>query len=281
MKLANINGRMAIVGKDGIADIANASNGKLPSDPLAAYEVWDKVRDWAAGYTGGATAAFNEDNTLAPVPMPRQVFGIGLNYASHAKEAGLSIPTEPLTFTKFPTCICGPRDNIQLSGSTDDWEVEMVVVIGKRAHKAKAANAWDYIAGLTLGQDISNRVVQRQPKERPQFNLGKSFPTFGPTGPVVATADEFRNPDDVWLKCSLDGEVLQDGRTSDLIFPVAELIERLSHNVILLPGDLIFTGTTSGIGSTRQPPRFLGAGQILVSEMEAVGKLVNRCIAPI
>lgn len=281
MKVANIGGRMALVVKDGIVDIANASNGKLPSDPLATFEAWVKVRDWAAGFSGSATEAFDENKTSAPVPLPRQVFGIGLNYASHAKEANLAIPTEPLTFTKFPTCISGPRDDIQLSGATDDWEVEMVLVINKRAHKVKSAQAWDYIAGLTLGQDISNRVVQRQPKERPQFNLGKSFPTFGPTGPVVATPDEFKDPDDVWLKCSLDGEVLQDGRTSDLIFPVSELIERLSHNVILLPGDLIFTGTTCGIGSTRQPPRFLGGGQTLVSEMEAVGKLVNRCIAPV
>lgn len=280
MKVANIDGRMALVLKDGIVDIEKASNGRLPSSPLAAYEAWDDVRNWAAGFSGGATAPFDENKTAAPVPLPRQVFGIGLNYASHAKEAGLAIPTEPLTFTKFPTCICGPRDHIQLSGATDDWEVEMVLVIGKRAHRTKVEKAWDYVAGLTLGQDISNRVVQRQPKERPQFNLGKSFPTFGPTGPVVASADEFRNPDDVWLKCSLDGETLQDGRTSDLIFSVSELIERLSHNVILLPGDLIFTGTTSGIGSTRQPPRFLSAGQTLTSEMESVGKLINRCVAP-
>jgi len=162
-------------------------------------------------------------------------------------------------------------------GGRTDWEIELVVVIGARAFQVSAAEAWQYVAGLTAGQDLSDRLMQMAATP-PQFSLGKSYPGFSPMGPYLVTPDEFDNPDDLTLGCAVNGEEMQKGRTRDLIFTVAELIEYLSGAVPLLPGDVIFTGTPAGVGMGRSPQRFLRAGDDLVSFVAGVGELRQRFV---
>jgi 2-keto-4-pentenoate hydratase/2-oxohepta-3-ene-1,7-dioic acid hydratase in catechol pathway len=182
----------------------------------------------------------------------------------------------PATFTKFPTSLSGPFDDVDIVGDTVDWEVELVAVIGVLADRINENDAWAHVAGLTVGQDISDRTLQFAAGS--QFSLGKSRRGYGPMGPWLVTTDELPDPDDLALGCSVDGEVVQAARTSDLIFGVPRLIAELSGVLPLLPGDVIFTGTPDGIGATRQPPRFLHAGQVLESWIEGIGTMRNRCV---
>jgi 2-keto-4-pentenoate hydratase/2-oxohepta-3-ene-1,7-dioic acid hydratase in catechol pathway len=157
--------------------------------------------------------------------------------------------------------------------------VELVVVIGRRAERVSAADAWSYVAGLTVGQDISERIQQTE-GPAPQFSMGKSLPGFAPMGPWVVTVDEFDNPDDLELGCAIDGESMQHSRTSNLIFPVPQLVEGLSATLALLPGDVIFTGTPAGVGIGRKPIRenVLHVGQTVRVEIERIGELVNTVV---
>ncbi len=271
MKLANHLGRLALVVDDGVLDVEQSSDGRFGPDPQAVYEDWEAFRSWAST-AAGPVAAFSADELGPPVPRPRQVFGIGMNYAAHAAESGVEPPTFPPTFTKFVTCLTGPVASVTLPSEFVDWEVELVVVVGTRAHEVPLGEGWRHVAGVTVGQDLSERMVQLRPPV-PQFSLGKSFPGFGPTGPWVVTTDELADPDDLALGCSVNGEEVQNSRTSDLIFPVDALVHHLSSITPLLPGDLIFTGTPSGVGGSRTPPRFLAPGDELVSTIEGVGTL--------
>ncbi len=218
---------------------------------------------------------FEASELGAPVPRPRQVFAIGLNYAEHAAEAGYPPDAMPVTFTKFPSSIVGPDHVVELPEGHVDWEVELVVVIGKAAHKVDRESAWDHVAGLTIGQDLSERITQLQ-GAAPQFSLGKSFPGFGPTGPWLVTPDEFADRDDLAISCALSGEGMQSSRTSMMLYDVPELLVRLSAVCPLLPGDIIFSGTPSGIGNRRTPQRFIGADDVLVSRIEGIGELETR-----
>lgn len=276
MKVANADGRAVLVRDDGVIDIATASDGALPADPQLVYEYWDELRALADRVTE-PHAPLEVSSLQVPVPRPRQVFAIGLNYASHAAEAGLDPPTFPPTFTKFPTCLTGPDATVELPSEFVDWEVELVVVIGRRAYDVAVADGWRHVAGLTVGQDLSERIVQTRPPA-PQFSLGKSFPGFGPIGPWVVTPDELDDPDDLEISCSVNGEDVQKARTSDLIFDVDALVHHLSSITPLLPGDLVFTGTPSGVGGTRTPPRFLAPGDELVSTVEGVGTIHTHLI---
>jgi 2,4-diketo-3-deoxy-L-fuconate hydrolase len=275
MKLANSNGRAAIVLGDEIADVAEASEGRFGPDVMAVYDDWDAFVDFAAGVTMG-TGPLVEGDLRCPVPAPRQVFAIGLNYRSHAEESGMAVPDVPSTFTKFPASLTGPFDDVEVVGSSTDWEVELVAVIGRRADRVAEAGAWDHVAGLTVGQDLSDRHLQFAAGG--QFSLGKSRRGYGPMGPWVATLDEVPDPDDLALGCSVDGEKVQDARTSDLVFGVPRLIAELSAVVPLLPGDVIFTGTPAGVGMTRQPARFLAPGATLESWVEGIGTIRNRAV---
>jgi 2-keto-4-pentenoate hydratase/2-oxohepta-3-ene-1,7-dioic acid hydratase in catechol pathway len=205
------------------------------------------------------------------------VFAIGLNYRTHAAETDMQVPEVPATFTKFPACLAGAFDPIEVAGDGIDWEVELVVVIGRRADRVRGSAAWDYVAGVTVGQDISDRWLQCAAGN--QFSLGKSRRGFGPMGPYLVTPDEFPDPDDLAIGCSLDGEVVQQSRTSDLVFGVAELVERLSAVLPLFPGDVIFTGTPAGVGAVRQPPRWLRPGSVLESWVEGIGTMRNPIVA--
>jgi 2-keto-4-pentenoate hydratase/2-oxohepta-3-ene-1,7-dioic acid hydratase in catechol pathway len=188
----------------------------------------------------------------------------------------MAVPEVPATFTKFPACLSGPFDDIEIVGDAVDWEVELVVVIGRIADRVPEAEAWSRVAGLTVGQDVSDRTLQFAAGA--QFSLGKSRRGYGPMGPFVVTTDELARPDDLALGCSVDGEVVQQARTSDLVFNVSRLIAELSSVLPLLPGDAIFTGTPAGVGFTRQPPRALRRGNVLESWIEGIGTIRNRCV---
>jgi 2-keto-4-pentenoate hydratase/2-oxohepta-3-ene-1,7-dioic acid hydratase in catechol pathway len=275
MKLASVQGRATLVLGDEVADLEKISGGRFDHDPTHAYDQWHELVDFAATVTS-ATGPLVESELRCPVPHPRQVFAIGLNYRSHAEESGMAVPEVPATFTKFPACLSGPFDDIEIVGDAVDWEVELVVVIGRIADRVPEAEAWTRVAGLTVGQDVSDRTLQFAAGA--QFSLGKSRRGYGPMGPFVVTPDELARPDDLALGCSVDDEVVQQARTSDLVFNVSRLIAELSSVLPLLPGDVIFTGTPAGVGFTRQPPRALRPGNVLESWIEGIGTIRNRCV---
>ncbi|MFD0635862.1 fumarylacetoacetate hydrolase family protein [Catenulispora yoronensis] len=277
MRIANVAGRATLLHQDGTGlDVAKASDGRFPSDPQALFEHWDALRDWAAGAAPGGDFAVDDTQLGAPTPAPRQVFAIGLNYAEHASEARFARPTRrrssrssrPRSPARAPRCGCP---------ASVDWEVELVVAIGRTAIGVAESDGWSHVAGLMVGQDLSERAVQLA-GPIPQFSLGKSFPGFAPLGPALVTADDVADPDDLELGCAVDGEVLQRGRTGDLIFSVPELVARLSAVCPLLPGDIIFTGTPSGVGMARDPQRFLVPGTTLVSHVAGLGELRNELV---
>lgn len=270
MRIASSQGRLVVAVADGWVDVATASGGLFSADPQEIYPRWEEFRAWAAQGIDGSTAT-RIDVFDAPVPRPRQLIAIGLNYRDHAIESNLAIPEHPVVFAKFASSLVGHGATVTLPSDGVDWEVELVVVIAKEAHQVRVEDAWDYVAGLTIGQDLSWREVQTR-GPAPQFSIGKSYPGFSPVGPAVVTVDEFSDPDDLGISCALNGEILQDGRTKDLIFPVAEIVSRLSESLTLYPGDLIFTGTPAGVGMGRTPRRYLVPGT-LVSSLEGVGEL--------
>jgi 2-keto-4-pentenoate hydratase/2-oxohepta-3-ene-1,7-dioic acid hydratase in catechol pathway len=280
MRLINAAGRAALRTDAGDLDVERASGGRFGPDPQDLYAVWDEFRSWAEGVddesAGPAVAA---DVLGSPVPRPAQVFAVGLNYRSHAEETGLAgSPGVPLTFTKFPSSIAGPVGELVLSGDEVDWEVELVAVIGRTAHRVAPEKAWDHVAGLTVGQDFSDRRVQMEGSP-PQFALGKSFPGYAPLGPVLVTPDELDDPDDLRLTCTIDGVAVQDGRTSAMIHSVPQLVSLLSGICPLGPGDVIFTGTQDGVGMGRTPVRYLRPGEVVESTVEGIGSLWQRCVA--
>jgi 2,4-didehydro-3-deoxy-L-rhamnonate hydrolase len=279
MRLVNFEGRLGfdVVGR--FVDLEQASQGRIAPDPMAAFSAWPEIRRIASEQTvGDAGRLILPERLGPPVPRPSQVFAIGLNYRDHAEEAGLPIPAQPMVFTKFPSCLAGPCADVPLTSDRVDWEVEQVVVIGRETHRVRAANAWECVAGFCVGQDVSDRALQFADKP-PQFSLGKSAPCFGPLGPALVSLDEVADRDDMKLRCWIDGECVQDSSTKNLIFPVPDLIVHLSRYCVLRPGDLIFTGTPAGVGSVRNPRRYLQAGETIESEIEGIGRLRNRCVA--
>lgn len=282
MKLANLDGRATLVVTGGGIDVARASDGRFGPALTDVYDDWAAFTEFAAGLGDGAADAvavipIDESSLGAPSPTPRQVFAIGLNYRSHAEESGMAVPDIPATFTKFPACITGPFAQVELPSASVDWEVELVAIIGARADRVAEADGWSHVAGLTVGQDLSERVVQFAAGN--QFSLGKSYRGFAPMGPWLVSPDEVSDRDDLALGCAIDGETLQDGRTRDLIFDVPRLVAELSAVVPLLPGDVIFTGTPAGVGISRRPPRFIQAGQTLDTWIEGIGALRTTFVA--
>lgn len=279
MRLATVRERLCVVDDRGAIDVETVSDAAFSSDPQLIFERWAEFVAWVAEHgerIGAAPASpYDEAHLSAPVPSPRQVFAIGLNYREHAREAGLALPEgHPVVFAKFASSIAGPGAVVPLPSQSVDYEAELVVVIGLRAHRVTRESAWSHVAGLTLGQDLSEREVQfRGPT--PQFSLGKSYPGFSPIGPVLVTPDEFSDPDNIGLGCTLNGKEMQNGRTNDLVFSIPELIEALSAVVPLMPGDLIFTGTPAGIGWARDPRVVLQPGDVLTTQAEGIGEMTT------
>jgi 2-keto-4-pentenoate hydratase/2-oxohepta-3-ene-1,7-dioic acid hydratase in catechol pathway len=292
VRLANLDGRLALVlvtegvdgeGEERAVDVERASDGLFSSDPQAVYSRWEEFREWVSNARIDPLVIGGElvDRLLLgpPVPRPPQVFAIGVNYVEHAEEAGYPSDSLPVTFTKFPSCLTGPEATVVLPSAFVDWEVELVVVIGKRGENVARENAFDHVAGFTVGQDLSERHVQAE-GTKPQFSLGKSYRGFGPTGPWVVTLDELTNPTDLEIGCRVADEQLQQSRTSRLIYDIPELIVRLSGICVLQPGDIIFSGTPAGVGNARTPKRFLTTEDVLVSSIEGVGSITTRFESP-
>ncbi len=222
-------------------------------------------------------------NRLLPPFRPVAILCIGLNYKMHAKETGMALPEHPVLFMKNPAAVTGPYSDIEIPKSClnplqVDYEVELGVVIGKSGKNIRVEDALDHVFGYTCANDVSARRWQKH-SGGGQWVRGKSFDTFCPLGPSIITKDEIESPQNLKLECRLNGEVMQTGLTSDMIFPVADIISRLSESTTLLSGTLILTGTPSGVGFTRNPPVFLKPGDVLESSIGGVGEIKNSVVA--
>ncbi|MEN9687280.1 MAG: hypothetical protein RL381_292 [Actinomycetota bacterium] len=214
----------------------------------------------------------------SPVARPTKLICIGLNYARHAAESGLTPPPEPVVFMKAPDCLVGPNDEIAIppTSTATDYEVELAIVIGKRALYLKSeSEARSHILGYSISQDVSERHWQIE--RAGQWVKGKSFPTFNPMGPVIVTEDQFK-PDDARLYCTVDGEKRQDSRSSDLIFGIDHIVWYLSQFMELFPGDIINTGTPEGVGMGFKPTKYLTRGQEVITGIEGIGQMHSMTI---
>jgi 2-keto-4-pentenoate hydratase/2-oxohepta-3-ene-1,7-dioic acid hydratase in catechol pathway len=277
VRIANVQGRAKLVIGGECADVHHASGGRFGPEPRVVFDYWDEFRGWANEWSGTTEGAFAPAQAGPPSPAPRQVFAVALNYVDHAAESGMKPPDDPLIFPKYVSAFSGPVTEVALPEGNVDWECELVAVIGRRAYRISASEGWSCVAGITVGNDISERLLQRRGPV-PQFGLGKSYPGFAPTGPVLVTPDEFPDPDDLAIGCDVNGQSMQNARTSDMIFSVPALVAFLSGVVTLLPGDVIFTGTPPGVGMGRHPQVFLKAGDHLRSWIEGIGELDQRFV---
>ncbi len=274
-RLATIDDRAALVDDGSYFDLASISGGALGPDPMAVlgrgaelHDLGDRLAQFEP------TGSLDEVDLGPPVPRPRNSFAVGLNYRSHAAEADMELPEVPLVFTKFPGCITGPNAEVELRSETADYEAELVVVIGTAGRDLAPEDAWDHVAGVTAGQDISDRALQFAAKP-PHFDLGKSRDGYGPIGPFLVSPDLLDDRDALGITCDVNGERRQDGTTSQLIFDVPVLVAYLSSILTLAPGDLIFTGTPDGVGMVQD--LFLRPGDVVTTTIEGIGTMVNRC----
>jgi 2,4-didehydro-3-deoxy-L-rhamnonate hydrolase len=278
-RFANVDGRSALVDVEGgWYDASRISGGVISADPMGAWGQLDELHH-AATLLPGATADGMIDSAelRPPIPSPRSVFAVGLNYRAHANEAGMAVPVAPVIFTKFPSCLAGATEPVILGGTTDDYEAELVVVIGRGGRGIRREDAWAHVGGLTVGQDISDRALQFA-TEPAHFDLGKSRDTYGPIGPYVVSTDAVADPADLPIHCEVNGERRQSDRTSNLIFDVPALISYLAGILTLSPGDLIFTGTPDGVGAASL--RFLVDGDVITTTIDGIGTMTNRCRVP-
>jgi acylpyruvate hydrolase len=240
---------------------------------LLAQEDWPQIAAGAAGTRHG----LGEVDYAPLVPRPGKIVCVGQNYRAHLAEQGIQAPTYPNLFAKFASALVGARDDIllPLASSAVDWEVELGVIIGWPAYRVSEANATDAVAGYAVLNDVSMRDWQYRAS---QFMQGKTFDKATPLGPWLVTRDD---PDvdegHMGLYCEIDGEIVQDGNTSDLLFDVAALVSYISHAMTLQPGDVIATGTPGGSGHWRQPPRYLQDGNVLVTRVNGLGECRNVC----
>ena len=266
-----------------LVDVERASNGQAsPPTRWPRSRSWDAFASWAAGVgRGAATGALDEAELGPPVPRPAKVFAIGLNYKSHAQEAGLPLPSTPMVFTKFPNCLVGPRADVVLSSDYVDWEVELVVVLGRRAYKVPEAQR------VRLRRRLLRRPGHLRPPlqfsdQPPQFSMGKSIDTFGPHRAGAGVDRCVRRSRTICaLTCDVAGERMQDARSSEWCSRCRSWSSYLSGLCTLEPGDIIFTGTPAGVGSVRNPRRYLQPGEEIVSTIEhrRSERCVNRCVS--
>lgn len=280
MRLANIGGRPAIVRGDLALDIAAASKGAIEArlEVLSDLSLHDELRTLADRAAEADWRPFDPAG-LGRVSRPYKAIGVALNYRGHAEESNLPIPDEPSVFAKFASSVVGPYDAIVVPDGFDkvDYEAEVVVVLGATGKDIAEADAWSYVAGVTAGQDVSDRREQwRKPIN--QFTLPKSYDTFSPVGPYLVTVDEFADPDDIEVAGWVGDLEVQRGRTADLIFSVPQLIAWLSRRVTFEPGDMIFTGTPAGCGVRRTPRLYLRDGMVVRTEVAGVGTMVNPVV---
>jgi 2-keto-4-pentenoate hydratase/2-oxohepta-3-ene-1,7-dioic acid hydratase in catechol pathway len=233
----------------------------------------------AARKSGAVKYAAGQVKLLPPIPDPPKIVCLGLNYRDHAMETGAPIPKDPVLFSKYATALIGPGEAIVLPPVSNevDYEAELVIVVGKRGRNLSAADAPAYVAGYTIGHDVSARDWQLK-KDQKQWMVGKTFDTFAPTGPHLVTADEVRDPHNLAIRLQLNGKTMQDSNTRQMIFGVGAVVAYLSQVFTIEPGDLIFTGTPPGVGIARKPPVYLKAGDQVEVEIEGLGVLRNPVV---
>lgn len=219
-----------------------------------------------------------EQRIGACVNNPSKFLGIGLNFRDHALEQNLPIPGEPIIFSKFTNCICGPNDDIQIPKNSfhTDWEVELGFVIGKQAKYVSEENALDHVLGFFLVNDVSEREFQK--KRGLTWDKGKGFDTFGPIGPFILTKDEIPDFQNLNMSLEVDGEKMQTGNTNQMIFDVKKLVSYMSHCMTLFPGDICCTGTPPGVGENMTPPRFLKGGETVTLSLDKLGTQTHKVI---
>jgi 2,4-diketo-3-deoxy-L-fuconate hydrolase len=284
MRFANLQGRAVLVvrdtdGADRAVDLERASDGRLGPDPAVYVDLANHplLEDLAAGVSAGDWPVLDAALLGAPVPRPPKGLGVGLNYRTHAIESGREFPTEPHFFGKTNNCVAGPFDDVVAPAGRHeiDFEAEVVIAFGRTCKGATEDDAWSYLAGVTCGQDISDRGEQFRPPLK-QFTIAKSYDTFGPIGPYLVTADELPNPDALALTGTVSGEVMQEANTDDLIFDVPALVVWLSRYITFQPGDVVWTGTPGGVGEARG--RFLRAGDVIETHIEGIGTMRNPVV---
>tara|TARA_B100000513_G_scaffold26260_1_gene10112 strand:- start:86 stop:991 length:906 start_codon:yes stop_codon:yes gene_type:complete len=274
-KLGSNSGRAIFIKDDKYYDVNTISNGDISSNSLKALSDTEKLSQLYINLNDYEPSGNLSDINLDPPIIPTNVFAVGLNYKKHAEESNLEIPPFPMIFTKHSTCISGPKSDICMKSDMVDYEAELVFVIGKGGKDISKEDAWQHVAGLCVGQDISDRPVQFHATP-PQFNLGKSFDTFGPIGPYLVSTDLFDNKESLKLQCWVNDELRQETLTNDLIFDIPYLISYISEFITLNTGDVIFTGTPEGVGATQG--KFLKDGDILKTTIEGIGTLENKCV---
>jgi 2-keto-4-pentenoate hydratase/2-oxohepta-3-ene-1,7-dioic acid hydratase in catechol pathway len=275
-RLANVDGRAALVEGGDYYDLATVSDGLLPSDPMNALRHAADLSTHASTLRERQPTGLVADVVLGPpVTRPQKAFGIGLNYRDHAAEGSMDVPLNPLVFAKFPSCLVGPTAAVELRSDFCDYEGELVVVIGEGGKDIPAEKAWEHVVGVMVGQDVSDRKAQFAAKP-PHFDLGKSFDTFGPIGPVLVSTDEIADPTALRIVTTVNGEERQNDTVEHLIFDVPTLISYLSQITTMVTGDLIFTGTPAGVGAVHGT--FLSDGDLIVTTIGGIGSLSNRCV---
>jgi 2-keto-4-pentenoate hydratase/2-oxohepta-3-ene-1,7-dioic acid hydratase in catechol pathway len=272
--------RLGAVRDGGVIDLAKASDGELPSDMMAFLERGEKAMRRAQQIVAEADpdAAQSSVTLLAPVPFPSKIVAIGQNYMDHIRESDSEPPDRPVMFCKFSTAVIGHGAEIcwdPALTSQVDYEVELAVVLGRCTRRVSEEEALDYVAGYTVCNDVSARDLQFGDG---QWVRAKSLDTFCPLGPVLVTADEIPDPQDLDLRSVLNGNVMQDSNTKEMIFGVRELIAVASRAFTLLPGDVIVTGTPHGVGAFREPPIFLHDGDQITVQVDGIGQLTNFCV---
>jgi 2,4-didehydro-3-deoxy-L-rhamnonate hydrolase len=260
----------------------NAADSAIPSGmiPFLKGDFWERVRKVIADTSnlpGKAVCSAASVRLGAPVPRPGLIVCVGLNYKDHAEEQGLDFPKAPLLFSKSPMAVVGPNDDVVYPEGVEklDYEVELGVIIGRSAKKVSAAEAKKYIAGYCVFHDVSARCAQHGDK---QWFRAKSFDTFAPFGPALVTPDDAGDPHALALNCKVNGEIRQNSNTSKLIHSVDKIIEYITRGITLSPGDVIATGTPSGVGVFLKPPRLLNRGDTVELEVQGLGKLVNKIV---
>ncbi|MFD1039249.1 fumarylacetoacetate hydrolase family protein [Virgibacillus byunsanensis] len=266
-------------------DLANNLQNIFPADPTqfftAGNDVFDKAREAYTlvkrHNTEGISFDVEEVYVSTPIPSPSKIICVGKNYAEHAAEMQSDVPDFPVLFSKFSNALVGPEDAIEKSDVTQklDYEVELAVVIGKEASHVKREDALGYIAGYTIGNDISARDLQ---KRTPQWLQGKTLDNSTPVGPWIVTADEVGDPSNLSIRSLVNGEERQSSTTDQLIFDIPFLIEFISNLITLKPGDLILTGTPNGVGVAMKPPQFLQDGDVVTLEIEKIGQMENKVV---
>ncbi|HXK34322.1 MAG TPA: fumarylacetoacetate hydrolase family protein [Dehalococcoidia bacterium] len=267
-----------------LVDLARATDGALPADMLQLLALGEdglaRARHALAGAPPAAVVVLDADLVRldAPVPRPGKALAIGLNYRDHAAEGGQPLPQRPIVFSKVSTCITGPGMPVQVPRASEavDYEGELCFVIGRRGRHITAADALEYVAGYTIGNDVSVRDWQ---SHNPTWMMGKGFDTHGPIGPWIVTRDDIPDPHALGIKTYLNGELVQSSNTKHLIFGIPALIEYISTAFTLEPGDVVFTGTPAGVGVSRKPPLFMKPGDTVRVEVERIGALENPVVA--